>query len=206
MKVLAVLSQKVLPSGKALGRSLKQPVSFVLKETQKPMIANLKGYYPSAEAKLNDILLDRLEQKRPTSVVEHNIAEFNRLPESIKDSIKPGDIYRDGHISQTKMNQVWEAAKEARRPGVYGRPPVFRGEEFPEASAVTETYPQSLADTNLPELNIDLAVGEIDALADSVLETATNVADSEISVLAENVLEYNEENAELLNSIIDILS
>ncbi len=131
MKIFKVSPTFFVNNKSGLNNALKE-----LKLSEKPAIANLKSYYATAEEKLNDILLERIEQKLSTYVVKHNISAFNSLPSAIKKCIKPADIGMDGHISQSYVDSLWDAAKKADKPGVYGIAPSFRGllKDMPEDS------------------------------------------------------------------------
>ena len=86
---------------------------------------NLKSYYETTEEKLNDILIERTQNKQSTSLIEYNIAKFEELPQVIKDCIHPIDVYSNGHIEQSKVNEIWDAAIKAKKENVYGQPPAF---------------------------------------------------------------------------------
>lgn len=88
---------------------------------------NLKSYYETAEEKLNDILIERTQNKQSTSLVEYNIAQFEELPPVIKECIHPQDIYSNGHIEQSRVNEIWDAAIKAKKENVFGQAPQFMG-------------------------------------------------------------------------------
>ena len=88
---------------------------------------NLKSYYETTEEKLNDILIERTQNKQSTSMIEYNIEQFEKLPQEIKDCIHPQDVYTNGHIEQSKVNEIWDAAIKAKKADVYGIPPQFMG-------------------------------------------------------------------------------
>lgn len=88
---------------------------------------NLKSYYETAEEKLNDILIERTQNKQSTSLVEYNIAQFEELPQVIKDCIHPQDVYSNGHIEQSRVNEIWDAAIKAKKENVFGQAPQFMG-------------------------------------------------------------------------------
>ena len=88
---------------------------------------NLKSYYETTEEKLNDILIERTQNKQSTSLIEYNIAQFEELPQVIKDCIHPQDVYSNGHIEQSRVNEIWDAAIKAKKENVYGQAPQFMG-------------------------------------------------------------------------------
>ena len=90
---------------------------------------NLKSYYETTEEKLNDILIERTQNKQSTSLIEYNIAQFEDLPQVIKDCIHPQDIYSNGHIEQSRVNEIWNAAVKAKKEDVYGQAPQFMGKQ-----------------------------------------------------------------------------
>ena len=212
MKVLSILSQRMVSISKPSAVGSKKPVLSALKETKKPIIANLKSYYSSAEEKLKDIYLDKIKNKKLTTHVEHNIYEYEHLPDAVKKCIRPSDVSRDGRIDQDKINQLWDAAKKANKPGVYGRAPVFRGEELPEATGLEATGLEAtgLAEatdlTTVPELGIDITGSEVDILTGDILETTSNIGESELTEIVEKILDIDEDKANLLSDVIDILS
>lgn len=158
MKILSIMAHKVAPQSKKAVSKVRKPLAATLTEVQKPVIANIKSYYTSAEAKLNDILLDRIKNRQSTSAVEYNISQFESLPKCIKDCIKPSDISRTGHISQTKINDLWETAKKADKPGVYGRPPTFRGNEDEAIAEAVESGALAVdkeSASDISELNLE---------------------------------------------------
>ena len=88
---------------------------------------NLKSYYETTEEKLNDILIERTQNKQSTSLIEYNIAQFEELPQVIKDCIHPQDVYSNGHIEQSRVNEIWDAAIKAKKENVFGQAPQFMG-------------------------------------------------------------------------------
>lgn len=90
---------------------------------------NLKSYYETTEEKLNDILIERTQNKQSTSLIEYNIAQFEELPQVIKDCIHPQDVYSNGHIEQSRVNEIWDAAIKAKKENVYGHAPQFMGKQ-----------------------------------------------------------------------------
>lgn len=91
---------------------------------------NLKSYYESTEEKLNDILIERTRNKQSTSMIEYNISQYEKLPQVIKDCIHPQDVYSNGHIEQSKVNELWDAAIKAKRDDVFGQAPPFMGKKL----------------------------------------------------------------------------
>ena len=90
-------------------------------------VKNLKSYYETTEEKLNDILIERTQNKQSTSLIEYNIAQFEELPQVVKDCIHPQDVYSNGHIEQSRVNEIWDAAIKAKKENVFGQPPQFMG-------------------------------------------------------------------------------
>ena len=156
---------------------------------------------------MNDIYLDKIEHKQLTSAIEHNMEEYKRLPDSVKKYLKPADIDRYGHVNQDKVNEIWESAKKAEKLGVYGRPPVFRGDfiveletsaKYPEITAmgVDSIEPPEL-DIKIPELEIDNLIGE------AVASSAEGIDDAK--TLIEKVLESHDGDTGILGEILDAL-
>ena len=109
-----------------------------LELSQKPVIAEMQGYYAKASEKLSDIYLDRKADDLRTDVVQHNIKEFDNLPEAIKKCIKPSDIDRNGHIDQKLIDDLWKSGKETNAYGVWGNPPRFEGGMEDAADSVAD--------------------------------------------------------------------
>ena len=175
-----------------------------LQEVKMPVIACLKGYYKNAGDKLADIKMDKLRTRQSTSVVDHNLEEYNRLPDAIKNSLKPSDVYTNGHISQSRVNELWETAKQSGKANVYGRPPYFRG-------APEDLDPQALETTGL--MDVDSTCGVLDDFGVSgadvdVLGGVSDVIDvSDIADVADvaDVAGGALDGLEIIGDIIDVL-
>lgn len=205
MKILSA----ILPN-RSIGQLYSKAKS--LKTVKKPISANiLKSYYPTAEAKLNDIYLDRLKNKLPTNVVEHNLTEFNKLPKVIKDAIKPTDIAQNGHISQTQIDRLWEAGKAARKPGVYGPSPKFRG--LPEEKVLDLEQMESCPDLSFgvsdfdsisqPDFVDELSSND-DLFSDAIPDFADELSNN-IDLFSDATSDLSEHGAELLENLLDLL-
>ena len=125
----------------------------------------MKSYYRDVEEKLNDILLDRKRQHLSTTVVEHNIDAYNKLPAWLQKTLRPSDVSRNGHMDQDYIKELWDAGKEAHRYGVAGRCPVFRGEAENE-----------LAENSLDLLSEGISSGILDTGATDVLATLDDIS------------------------------
>lgn len=104
--------------GKILGKGKLEP-------TDNPIIAEMsrKSWYNDAEEKLNDIYLDLKSNDQYTELVKDNIESYKKLPQVIKDALKPNDVDYYGRISQYKINQLYEIARDAKRIPAYSYPP-----------------------------------------------------------------------------------
>ena len=172
MKILEVKTFSSVTK-KFVGKNLTLRFAEKLQEVEAPMIACLKGYHKDTKDKLADIKMDRLRTRQSTSVVDHNMAQYDRLPESVKKALKPSDVYRDGHINQSRVNEIWDAAKDSGKAGVYGRPPFFRG-------APDELDPQAIESVTSFDAGVDIDTDIIENLSDSfeMIDSADGAASS----------------------------
>ena len=173
-----------------------------LKIVEKPIIANLKSFYRSAEEKLNDIYIERLQKRLPTQTVKYNLDKFEQLPDPIKNAIKPTDISKTGHIDQSHINNVWEAAKNAHKPGVHGICPRFSG--HPEEGILDTFQADSILELDIND-SLDLisdATGMADGLADGLVDNADVVSD----IATDAASDLGEHGVSLLERLIDIFT
>lgn len=160
-----------------------------LEPTENPIIAEMsrKSYYRTAGEKLNDIKLDMKTNEQYTGTVDHNIEAYNRLPQVIKDALKPSDIGYNGNVSQYQINQLYETAKVAKRIPESSYPPSFRGN--------TEEMLNNALNSN--EYGISLNTGDIskadlisDIKTEELSEGLTSItAESKGAAIEESLLE-----------------
>ena len=175
---------------------MPKQISRTMDCTDKPIVANLKSWYNDAGEKLNDIFLEQTTDRASTYISKYNKDAYERLPQVIKDAIKPSDISYNGHISQYKINELWEAAKNAHKPGVYGMPPVFRG-SMDNPQELSALHP----DIPMPSINVESP--DIDAItpADITPENLT-AAGEFISDIADNV---QEQGSNIIEHLMDLI-
>lgn len=178
MKVLSIIStitRTNVPVRKVQQvRNIAQNLEVAKSST---ITSALKSYYRDAGEKLNDILLDRKRQRLSTTVVEHNIDAYNKLPSWLQRTLRPSDVSKNGHMDQEYIRELWDAGKEAHRTGVAGRCPVFRGEAVEEELA--EDTLEIFSD-NLPALSIlDGNPTEILTTLDNLPATTGSLVDLE---------------------------
>ena len=162
----------------------------------------------------NELYLDRLKNKLPIGTVKHNRDQFDNLPDAIKDAIKPRDISRTGHIDQSYMEDIWESAKAAKKTGVYGMCPRFKG--GPEDGVLdtfhTDIIPE-VGMTNsldlIPEasgLADGLADGLTDGLSDGLADGLVDNADVVSDIASDAASDLGEHGVSLLERLIDIFT
>lgn len=206
MKVLSI----ILPAKSINKLNLKMNSQRIfnenLKTIEKPIIANLKSYYRNAEEKLNDIYLDRLKNKLPIDTVKHNRDQFDKLPDAIKDVIKPSDIDRIGHIRQSYVEDIWKSAKAAKKTGVYGNCPRFKG--GPEDGVLDTLHTDIISEVGMTE-SLDLipeTSGLADGLADGLAGGLADNADVVSDIATDAASDLGEHGVGLLKRLIDIFT
>lgn len=86
-----------------------------------------KGWYQDVSEKLNDIWVEAKSNNEYTGILDNNISAYNRLPQPIKEMLKPEDVDYYGHISQYKVDKLYEHAKAAKLIPQDAYPPSFHG-------------------------------------------------------------------------------
>lgn len=138
-----------------------------LEPTDNPIIAEMsrKSWYRDAGEKLNDIYLDLKSNDQYTELVKNNIESYNKLPQVIKDALKPNDVDYYGHVSQYQINQLYEIAKDAKRIPASSYPPTFKGntEEMLKNALNSNEYSISLntSDISKTDLISDIKTDEL---------------------------------------------
>jgi len=192
MKVLTIASSVIRANSQV--KKVQQARKFALGlDVNKgaAITSALKGFYSSAGEKLNDILIERKKLRYPTDAVEHNISVYENLPTWLQQTLKPSDVNRAGHIDQKYFKGLWEAGQDAKKTGVSGRCPVFRGAEDEALTAnadmalgndlfmdaLDSSSPEVLAKLDTVSENIDL-IPEVDGadIAHEILD-ATDIPD-----------------------------
>ena len=179
-------------------------VTGTFKVADKPLIANMKTYYRTAIEKLNDIYLEKVKNRSYTGTVEHNIEAYEKLPKAVQDAILPKDITVDGHINQSTVNTLFDAAKVAGKPGNYSSVPTFWGR--PENIAELDT---GVSDIITDEISTGIAEhGDIiaEAGAEHITELTTETLHESLAdEIAETATEIGAETAQegIVDHIID---
>lgn len=106
--------------------------------------------------------------------------------------MKPSDVFYNGHIDQSKINELWDAAKKVHELGVYGYAPHFRGALDESSNAINDAIPS----LEIESSDMDLAthIGEIS----EQLENGTEIA-------SEVINETNEHGLSALEHLTDLL-
>lgn len=202
MKVLSI----ILPAKSINKLNLKTNSQRIfnenLKTIEKPIIANLKSYYRNAKEKLNDIYLYRKEHNLSTQTVKYNRDQFEKLPDAIKDVIKPRDISNTGHIDQTYMEDIWESAKAAKKTGVCGKCPRFKG--GPEDGVLDTLHTDIIPEVGMPN-SLDL-IPEAPGLADGLAGGLADNADVVSDIATDAASDLGEHGVGLLKRLIDIFT
>lgn len=158
-----------------------------LEVTDTPIISNIRSWYRDAGEKLNDIFLEQTSNKASTYVSGHNKDVYETLPKVIKDALKPSDVSYNGHIDQSKINELWEAARKAHEPGVYGYAPIFRGELNESSNIINDAIPSLEIESH--DLDLASHIGEISEQLGNGAEIASEVI-NEISEHGLSALEH----------------
>lgn len=206
MKVLSI----ILPAKSINKLNLKTNSQRIfnenLKTIEKPIIANLKSYYRTAKEKLSDIYLYRKEHNLSTETVKYNRDQFDKLPDAIKDVIKPSDIDRIGHIKQSYVEDIWESAKVAKKTGVCGKCPRFKG--GPEDGVLDTFHTDSIPEVDMSN-TLDLipeATGLANGLADGLAGGLADNADVVSDIATDTASDLGEHAVGLLKRLIDIFT
>ncbi len=160
-----------------------------LEPADNPIIAEMsrKSWYNDAGEKLNDIYLDLKSNDQYTGHVKDNIESYKKLPQVIKDALKPNDVDYYGHISQCKINQLYEIAKDAKRIPAYSYPPTFKGdtEEMLNNALNSNEYGISLNTNDISKIDLISDI-KTDELSEGFTAIST---DSKGAVIEETLLE-----------------
>lgn len=156
-----------------------------------PITSNIRSWYRDAGEKLNDIFLEQTANKTSTYISGHNKDVYEKLPKVIKDALKPSDVSCNGHIEQSKINELWEAAKKAHESGVYGYAPLFRGTLEESSNVINEAIPS--LEIGCPNTNLAFHIGEIG-----------DQLENEIEIASEVLNEKNEHCQSVLEHLIDL--
>lgn len=153
-----------------------------LEPSDNPIIAEMsrKSWYNDAGEKLNDIYLDLKSNNQYLGYVENNIESYKKLPQVIKDALKPEDVDYNGRISQYKIDQLYEIAKDAKRIPDYSYPPTFKGntEEMLNNALNSNEYGISLdaSDISKTDLFSDIKTDELSDGLTSITSEAKGAA------------------------------
>ena len=156
-------------------KKILQPkqTSKTLEVVDTPIISNIRSWYRDAGEKLNDIFLEQTSNKASTYISGHNKDVYETLPKVIKDALKPSDVSYNGHIDQSKINELWEAAKKAHEPGVYGYTPIFRGALDESSNVINDAMPSLEIESH--DLDLVSHIGEISEQLENGVEIASEV-------------------------------
>jgi hypothetical protein len=144
-----------------------------LEVTDTPITSNIRSWYRDAGEKLNDIFLEQTSNKDSTYISGHNKDVYEKLPKVIKDALKPSDVSYNGHIEQSKINELWEAAKKAHEPGVYGYAPIFRGALDESPNVIDEAIPSLEIESS--DMDLVSHIGEISQQLENGVEIVSEV-------------------------------
>lgn len=166
--------------------------SKTLEVVDAPIISNIRSWYRDAGEKLNDIFLEQTSNKASTYISGHNKDVYETLPKVIKDALKPSDVSYNGHVDQSKINELWEAAKKAHEPGVRGYAPIFRGELNESFNVINNALPTLEIESH--DLNLASHIGEISEQLENGVEIASEI-----------INETNENGLSALEHLTDLL-